>query len=74
MRDETIPKVLDFPLPTRVKHLSSFIGLVQYFRNHIYADYSSVLFPLQQLIKNQAKTNKITLNSEAEASFYEVKE
>ena len=41
MRDETIRKVLDFPLPTRVKQLSSFIGLVQYFRNHIYADYSS---------------------------------
>ena len=38
MRDETIRKVLDFPLPTRVKQHSSFIGLVQYFRNHIYAD------------------------------------
>ena len=56
MRDKTIRKVLDFPLPTRLKQFSSFIGLVQYVRNHIYADYSSLLFPLQQLIKNQVKT------------------
>ena len=73
MRDETIRKVLDFPLPTRVKQPSSFICPVQYFRNHIYADYSSLLFLLQQLTKNQVKTNKITWNPEAEASFYEAK-
>ena len=39
MGDETIRKVLDFLLPTKVKQLSSFIGLVQYFRNYIYAFY-----------------------------------
>ena len=68
MRDETIHKVLDFPLPTRVKQLSSIIGLVQYFRNHIYADCSSLLFRLQQLTNNQVKTHI------AEGSFYKVKE
>ena len=34
----------------------------------------SLVFPLQQLTKNQVKTHKITWNTETEASFYEVKE
>ena len=32
-----------------------------------------MLFPLQQLTKNQASAHKISWNPEAEASFYEVK-
>ncbi len=28
-------KVLDFPLPEKQKHLKSFLGLVNYFRDHV---------------------------------------
>ena len=51
--DETIRKVLDFLIPTTFLQFSSFIGLVQYFRNYIYADYSSLLFLLQSITKLQ---------------------
>jgi hypothetical protein len=28
-------KVLDFPFPEKLKHLKSFLGLVNYFRDHV---------------------------------------
>ena len=49
MRNETITKVLDFPLPIYFKQLRGFIGQVNYFRNHVYANHSAVVKPLQQL-------------------------
>ena len=38
MRNEAMTKVLDFPLPVYFKQLRGFIGLVNYFRNHVYAN------------------------------------
>ena len=49
MRNETITKVLDFPLPIYFKQLRGFIGQVNYFRNLVYANHSAVVKPLQQL-------------------------
>ncbi len=31
----TQSKVLDFPLPEKQEHLKSFLGLVNYFRDHV---------------------------------------
>ena len=42
MQKEKTQKVLDFPLPEYVKPLRSFIGLAEYFRNHVYGDFSEV--------------------------------
>jgi hypothetical protein len=46
MSDAKINKVLDFPLPKTVKELRSFVGLCNYFSEHI-RDSSLLLRPLQ---------------------------
>ena len=46
MRSEIITKYLDFPLPTYFKQLRGFVGLVNYFRDHVYANHSAVVKPL----------------------------
>ena len=50
MRDETTLKVLNFPVPEYIKKLRSFLGLVNYFRDHIYGNLSEMLAPLQRMI------------------------
>jgi hypothetical protein len=60
MSDEKIRKVLDFPLPTIVKELRSFIGLVNYFSEHI-RNCSTLLRPLMSLIMET--TGDVDLNS-----------
>ena len=52
MRNETLTKVLDFPLPIYFKQLRGFIGLVNYFRDHVYAKHSAVVKPLQKLLED----------------------
>ena len=65
MQDEKTQKVLDFPLPEYVKFLRSFIGLAEYFRNHIYGNFSAVMQPLRKLAsiseknKNKLKWNEV---------------
>jgi hypothetical protein len=43
-------KVLNFPLPENVRALQSFLGIGNYFRDHI-ANYSTLVYPLQKLMK-----------------------
>jgi hypothetical protein len=49
MSDAKINKILDFPLPKKGKQLKSFLGLANYFREHI-QNYASLSYPLHQLI------------------------
>ena len=51
IRNETITKVLVFPLPIYFRQLRGFIGLVNYFREHVYANLSVVVKPFQQLLE-----------------------
>jgi transposase InsO family protein len=53
MSQDKIRKVLDFPLPTNVKELRSFVGLCNYFSEHI-RDAASILRPLHKSIANHA--------------------
>ena len=57
MSEKKIRSVLDFPKPVIAKHLKSFLGLVNYFRDFI-RNQSSIVHPLHQLILNYNKIKK----------------
>ena len=61
MQDKKTQKVLDFPLPEYVRFLRSFIGLAEYFRNHVYGNFSEVMQPLRKLASISERI-KINLN------------
>jgi len=65
-------KVRDFPLPTTAKHVKSFIGLANYFRDHI-PNHSTTMVPLQQLILSYEKSKKVMWNPEAIKAFEDMK-
>ena len=50
-------KVRDFPLPVTAKHVRSFIGLANYFRDHI-RDHSTIMVPLQRLILDYERSRR----------------
>jgi hypothetical protein len=67
MSREKISKVLNFPIPTKLKELRSFLGLVNYFRDHV-PQYATVVGPLyttlaeltekRQLVWSEISRNK----------------
>ena len=60
MQDEKTRKVLGFPFPEYLKQLSSFIGLAEYFRSHVYGDLSEIMRPMRKVVwKFQASKSKI---------------
>ena len=65
-------KVRDFPLPVMAKHVKSFIGLANYFRDHIH-NHSSIMVPLQKMILNYEKSRKVVWTEEAKESFEHIK-
>jgi hypothetical protein len=66
-------KVLQFSLPTTVKSLQSFLGLVNYFRDHI-RNHSSNVYPLQKLIPSGASgRTSIVWTEELKQIFNDVK-
>jgi hypothetical protein len=52
-------KVLDFLFPEKLKHLRSFLGLVNYFRNHV-KGLSNMVKPLNDLVNPYKKKTVIT--------------
>ena len=68
-----IQKVIDFKRPIKAKDLKSFLGLVNYFRDHI-PDYANLVRPLQVLIRNYDRNRNIVYDLEAEQTFIKIKE
>lgn len=66
-------KVLDFPKPVYQKELKSFLGLANYFRDHV-ANHSTVVRPLNQMLLGYAKHSKLVWTEETERAFEEVKQ
>ncbi len=66
-------KVLNFPVPVLSKHLKSFLGLCNYFRDHV-PKYSTRVKPLLDLLLNYDKHRKLVWTDESEAAFYEVRD
>ncbi len=80
MSDENIRKVLDFPLPDNVKALRSFVGLCNYFSDHL-RDSSLLLRPLHKSIarhsaglsKRRAAQTTLDWLPEEKEAFYALK-
>lgn len=68
-------KVLDFPCPTTVKQLRAFIGLVNYFRDHV-KNISGLVKPLQLMVDecNGQRGTKLKWTHLASTVFEKVKE
>ena len=61
-------KVLNFPLPQNMKHLRSYIGLCNYFRDHV-DHHSEIMLPLQDMLIQYEKSKKLEWTPEAIAAF-----
>ena len=64
-------KVLHFPLPRRMVEMLSFLGLVNYFRDHL-PDISELTRPLREMTTPYKKNNPLTYTPEQEKLFYHV--
>ncbi len=65
---QTREKVLDFPFPEKQKHLKSFLGLVNYFRDHV-KGLSSMVKPLNNMVNPDKKNTLITWSPKMEQVF-----
>jgi transposase InsO family protein len=63
---------MEIPKPTHQKGLKKFLGVANYFHDHI-KNQSIIVRPLQQLILDYSPSRKIEWNSEAERAFDEIK-
>ena len=63
-------KVRDFPVPSTVKQVRSFIGLCSYYRRLI-PGFAKIAAPLQSMVKKDQK--KIVWNDEAHDAFQKLK-
>jgi hypothetical protein len=70
--EEKLREVLDFPLPTTHKVMKSFLGLANYFRDHV-KDHSTLVKPLQDMVGNYKKNQQLKWTPELTARFDEVK-
>jgi len=65
--------VFQIPRPTVGKHMKSFIGVANYFRNHI-PDFGRKIAPLNAMIQNYDRTRSIAWTEEAEMSWNSIRE
>ena len=54
MSSKKITGVTDFPMPRKTTELRSFLGLTNYFRDHV-PNHSNVVAPLHKMIDHAAK-------------------
>ncbi len=72
MSAEKINKVLNFDTPVYQKNLKSFLGLANYFRDHI-MNHSTIVEPLHQLLKHYQRGTKIKWTPEGLEAFEKIK-
>jgi len=65
---EKVRKVAEWPIPTNVKELQSFLGLANYYRRFV-KGYSQIAHPLTQLTSSK----KLNWNEKADESFKKLK-
>ena len=73
MSEEKRNKVINFAQPKVAKGLKSFLGLANYFRDHI-KDHSKIVQPLQDMIKKYKKGNKLKWTEESLNAFNLIKQ
>ena len=72
MSAKKIASVMNFPEPVFAKQLKSFLGLANYFREFV-PNHSTVVHPLQALIPEYRRSNRLIWNAEARLAFTAVK-
>jgi hypothetical protein len=65
-------QILEFPLPVYEKELKSFVGLANYFRDHVH-NHSTLIRPLNIMLKNYSKHKKLAWSEENIKIFEEIK-
>jgi hypothetical protein len=76
MTEEKLDSIRDFPLPLMKRDLKSFIGLANYFRDHV-RNHSILAYPLQNLIQGYSakdRNHKVKWDPETIAAFETMKE
>jgi hypothetical protein len=74
MADFRIKTITDLPLPTTIKQLRAFLGMANYFRDHI-MNASILTHPLHELIdKNSQRRDHVKWNEKAKAAFKALQE
>ena len=74
---DKLDSVVNFPRPETKRQMKSFLGLANYFRDHI-KNHSMIVMPLQRLVDNYSRSKsahiKIKWNDECEEAFNNIKE
>ena len=69
---EKLDKILQIPPPTLGKDLKSFLGVAIWVCDHI-RNYSTIVHPLHQMIKNYSRERRLVWTQEARDAFEELK-
>jgi transposase InsO family protein len=73
MSEKKIASVINFPLPEFARQLKGFLGLANYFREFV-PNHSTVVQPLQALIPEYRRSNRIVWNDEARLAYASIKQ
>ncbi len=73
MSDSKRLKVIEFKKPVVAKGLKSFLGLANYFRDHI-RNHSLIVRPLQDMIRNYKKGHRLQWSEETNKAFETIKD
>ncbi len=70
--EEKRGEVLEFPLPTTHKTMKSFLGLANYFRDHV-ENHSMITQPLQAMVTNYSKSKLLKCTPELIECYHTVR-
>lgn len=70
---EKISTMLNYPRPRTVTEIKRFVGMCSWYRRFI-SHFSSLVSPLNDLLKGRKKKQQITWTSEAEDAFVKIKQ
>jgi transposase InsO family protein len=73
MSSKKIASVANFPEPVFARELKSFLGLANYFREFI-ANHSTIVQPLQALLPDYKRSNRLVWNAEARLAYTAIKQ
>jgi len=65
--------IVNFKLPENQKELRSFLGLANYFRDHI-RNHSIIVHPLHDMVKHYKPKQRLTWSQETKEAFNDIKE
>ena len=66
-------EILNFPKPTNMKHVQMFLGLANYYRDHV-PHITELLAPLREMILDYDKRKKVVWNEKRELAFEKAKQ